>query len=165
MRAGLNMKRGPAQRTAPVEAADAIPVGQDIDVELFRQRYRAPFEQALRDAMKQLDPHEVTLLQLHFVNGTGLAEIGALYGVHKSTISRQLARARGILLKAVRERMQADMACAPVKCTVSRAPCGATWTSASRRCWAQRSECSACKDASSSWRARTPAAALACKRT
>ena len=109
MRAGLNMKRGPAQRTAPVEAADAIPVCQDIDVELFRQRYRGPFEQALRDAMKQLDPHEVTLLQLHFVNGTGLAEIGALYGVHKSTISRQLARARGILLKAVRERMQADM--------------------------------------------------------
>lgn len=109
MRAGLNMKRGPAQRTAPVEAADALPAGQDIDVELFRKRYRQPFEQALRDAMQHLDPYEVSLLQMHFVNGMGLAEIGAKHGVHKSTISRQLARARGVLLRAVRERMQADM--------------------------------------------------------
>ena len=45
------------------------------------------------------------MLRLHYVDGVGLGDLGALYGVHKSTMSRRVARARDDVLAATCDRL------------------------------------------------------------
>lgn len=83
----------------------AAPTG-DLQFELLRGRYGAEFGRALREAFQGLESQERNILRLHFLEGLSLNQIGAMYQVNKSTISRRMARARETLLGRTRERLE-----------------------------------------------------------
>jgi RNA polymerase sigma-70 factor (ECF subfamily) len=83
------------ERLAPSASADP-------ELAYLRARYQAVFEDALKQALTALTPQQRTLLRLYYVDGIRVEKLGAMSGVHGSTVSRWLARARGTLLRETR---------------------------------------------------------------
>jgi len=79
----------------------------------MRGRYGAEFGRALRQAFGELESQERNILRLHFLESLSLNQIGAMYQVNKSTISRRMARARETLLWRTRERLEEQLSLEP----------------------------------------------------
>src|SRR5262249_55575934 len=60
--------------------------GVDPELELMKERFREPFEQAFRAALAGLTSVQRNLLKLHFVDGLTLEELAALFHVHRATV-------------------------------------------------------------------------------
>lgn len=109
LRIGLQMLR--AQRSASRrtdELANAPMRGRfDPELEYIREHYRAPYKEAVEQALRDLSVQERNLLQLHVLDGVSLSQIGALHQVNKSTVSRWLSRARAELEAHLRRHLQA----------------------------------------------------------
>jgi RNA polymerase sigma-70 factor (ECF subfamily) len=103
-------------RASPERAVDAevlerlAPVSAEPELAYLRARYRATFEDALKQALTALTPEQRTLLRLYYVDGVGVEKLGRMNGVHGSTISRWIARARGTLLREARRLVGAALA-------------------------------------------------------
>ncbi|MGO9829750.1 MAG: sigma factor-like helix-turn-helix DNA-binding protein, partial [Myxococcaceae bacterium] len=69
-------------------------------------RYGPDFGAALKEAMRALSAQERSLLKLHFIDGLSFNQIGAVYQVNKSTISRRLSHARERLLATTRALLE-----------------------------------------------------------
>src|SRR5262249_10518973 len=86
------------QRSLPmaesVGVEDLRLAGTDPELTLIKERYREPFKQALRSALRGLTSEQRNLLRLHFVDGVTLDRLAALFEVHRATIARHIARAR-----------------------------------------------------------------------
>ncbi|MCE9574956.1 MAG: transcriptional regulator [Deltaproteobacteria bacterium] len=99
-----NQRRGAARtpwRDGRADLEAAAP-GITPDRLLLDQRYGPALREALATGLRALAPRDQTLLRLHYVEGVALDRIGALYGAHKSTVSRWLAAAReGLLAHAI----------------------------------------------------------------
>jgi RNA polymerase sigma-70 factor, ECF subfamily len=72
---------------------------------LTRDRYHAPFGEALACALDQLTSKERILLRMHVVGRCSIDQIGRAYGVHRATAARWLEQAKGQILKAVRAEL------------------------------------------------------------
>lgn len=106
MRTALNLLRG-ARPEAPLddgeEVADAI---LPPELAVVRDRYRAEVEQAIRAAFGALDSaRDRNLLRLYYLERIGLDQLGQMYGVHGSTVSRWLTALRASVLDDVRARL------------------------------------------------------------
>ena len=68
----------------------------DSDPELLslKARYGEEFKAAFEMAIAQLEPRQRNLLRHQLIDDLGIDAIGALYGVHRATAARWLARAR-----------------------------------------------------------------------
>lgn len=86
-----------------VEAATAV---DSPELELFRRRYAAEFKQAFEAAVASLESRERNCLRHYFIDGLTTEEIGALYGVHKSTAHRWVEAARDLVTKRTRNNFQ-----------------------------------------------------------
>lgn len=82
----------------------------DPELDLIRQNFRQEFRWAFPEALAVLDPADRTALRLHYLDDVSLEEIGLLYGVHKSNVSRRLARAREQVLRETRLRLKERLA-------------------------------------------------------
>jgi RNA polymerase sigma-70 factor, ECF subfamily len=71
------------------------------ELELMRAQHRSAFKLAFEEALDALEPEDRVMLSLYFLDGMTVEEIGALYRVHKSTITRRLARTRERILEQV----------------------------------------------------------------
>jgi RNA polymerase sigma-70 factor (ECF subfamily) len=84
----------------------------DPELEHVRARYQGPFKQAFADALGALEPEDRNVLRLFVVDGLNIEKIGALYGVHRSTVARWIAHARESLVAETRrllsERLHVD---------------------------------------------------------
>lgn len=69
---------------------------------LFREKYRAALEEAIATALAELGARDRNILRMHFVSGLNIDAIGKAYGVHRATVARWIARARGVLLDRTR---------------------------------------------------------------
>ncbi|MGE0784089.1 MAG: sigma-70 family RNA polymerase sigma factor [Sandaracinaceae bacterium] len=82
------------------------------ELDFLKERYRAAFRAAFEDALAALEPRERNLLRLHFLRKVTLEALATMYGVHRATVVRQLARARETLERAtyasLRERLRVD---------------------------------------------------------
>jgi len=93
------------------EAAHALPVeaplvgGGNPELDYLRLRYRAEFEKAVRDAVASLPGRQRSLLRMHYVDGLNGEQLGAVYDVNRSTVSRWLAAANADLLERVRSTL------------------------------------------------------------
>jgi RNA polymerase sigma-70 factor, ECF subfamily len=84
-----------------------IPAGAvEPELDFLKQEYRVHFKEAFAAALKSLTSHERNLLRQHLIAGLSMAQIGALFQVHTSTISRQIGRAREALLERTRDEMR-----------------------------------------------------------
>ena len=86
--------------TAKLMAAKA----GDDDPELgyLKVHYRAHFRQAFAEALASLGPKERNLLRYRYLDELNIDAIGAIYGGHRATAARWLARIRDDLLARTR---------------------------------------------------------------
>lgn len=62
------------------------------ELELLKRQYATHFGEALRDAVRALEPRLRNALKLSFVDALSIDEIGAVYGVHRATAARWIQR-------------------------------------------------------------------------
>jgi RNA polymerase sigma-70 factor (ECF subfamily) len=74
---------------------------------LLREAYRDAFQTALGDTFAALSPRERNLLRLHVLDGLGIDEIAAPYGVHRATAARWLNAVHEAILAGVHQRLRA----------------------------------------------------------
>jgi len=99
------------ERPVDIEVLERLaPASTEPELAYLRARYQAAFEEALKQALTALTPQQRTLLRLYYVDGVGVEKLGTMNGVHGSTISRWIARARGTLLREVRRLVGATLA-------------------------------------------------------
>ncbi|MDC3958978.1 sigma-70 family RNA polymerase sigma factor [Polyangium jinanense] len=110
VRSGIDALR--AEKETPTEEAllDAIELGGDHpELAHLKDTSRAEFKAAFRDALNALPDRERSLLLQYHIDGNSLEELGALYHVVPSTISRSLAKARATLFGRVRVTLMLRM--------------------------------------------------------
>jgi len=76
------------------------------ELDLIQQLYRPEVKSAFEDAMRMLRSREQNLLRQHFIDGLTIDDLGKLYGVHRATAARWLARSRSALLRGVRRALR-----------------------------------------------------------
>jgi RNA polymerase sigma-70 factor (ECF subfamily) len=109
-RAALNAKRDAAPAGSPDVLAELVDREPDPELAHMKSLYRAEFRAALTASIEALSDRDRAMLRLRFVEGLELAQIGALYGVHASTVSRGLARTTAEIARDARTRLLAQIA-------------------------------------------------------
>jgi len=93
----------------------ALPETGDIEVEYLKQRYRQDFAAGFTDACAKLPARDRTILRMHFVDGLNIDQIGQIYGVHRATIARWIAKSRVALLEGTRTYLVTHLALQPAE--------------------------------------------------
>jgi RNA polymerase sigma-70 factor, ECF subfamily len=75
----------------------------------LKAQYQEQVSTAFAAALVELSPGDRTMLRLCYVDDVGLQEIGRIYGLSKSAVSRRLARCRSALLDAVKRRLRSEL--------------------------------------------------------
>ncbi|WP_163997068.1 sigma-70 family RNA polymerase sigma factor [Pyxidicoccus caerfyrddinensis] len=103
----LRAAEKPAPDDSSEELLQVLP-GQGIDPELdvMKRRHHEAFRQAVREAASTLSAHDRHLLRLHFANQLTTYELGSLFRVNQSTVSRWLKSARQRVYEETRSRLQ-----------------------------------------------------------
>jgi RNA polymerase sigma-70 factor, ECF subfamily len=105
LNARRSARRAPDQLAADSQLEVAAPTA-DIQFDILQARFGHDFGVALKEAMGELTSQERSLLKLHFLDGLSFNQIGAVYQVNKSTISRRMSHARETLLSKTRTRLE-----------------------------------------------------------
>jgi len=85
-----------------LEAAD---MDDDPEMRHIKQLYRGEFKSAFAEAMRSLESRERNILRMYLVDGLNIDQIGKVYGVHRATVARWIARSREKLLSETRSRL------------------------------------------------------------
>lgn len=107
-RIALNLaQRSPKELELEDDEALFQPEGGAPDPELaqLRQLYQADFKTVLKETIGGLTPHERNLLRHRYLDGLQVDNIAAIYGVHRVTAARQLAKARDGLQAGLKARV------------------------------------------------------------
>lgn len=92
----LSGREGELELTRPV----------DPELDYLKLRYRAAYEEAFGAALAALPDRDALLLKLHYLDGLSIDRIGALYGIHRSTVARWRSGIRRSILASTREQLQ-----------------------------------------------------------
>jgi RNA polymerase sigma-70 factor, ECF subfamily len=107
VRTALNLRRSHV-REAPRDDADELAAllpatGSDPELATLLDRYRSDVGAALAEAIEGLADKHRAVLRYHYSERLNIEQIGAIYGVHKTTAFRRLEQARGELIERARE--------------------------------------------------------------
>jgi len=107
VRTALRLKREQPGSSERADRNGTPPLGSPIDpgLDYLKLRYRSAYEQALRTSLEGLSDRDALLLKLHYVDGLSIDRIGAIYGMHRSTVARWRAKVRRALLESMREQV------------------------------------------------------------
>ncbi len=92
VRTALRLKRE-QPRADDLPQALRSPVDPELDY--LKLRYRGAYQQALK----------ALLMKLHYLDGLSIDRIGAIYGMHRSTVARWRARVSRALLDSIRAQV------------------------------------------------------------
>jgi RNA polymerase sigma-70 factor (ECF subfamily) len=81
----------------------------DPRLALLKQTYQAQVSSAFAAALGQLSATDRAMLRLCFIDDLGMEEIGKLYQLSKSAVSRRLARCRETVLAEVKRRLRGEL--------------------------------------------------------
>lgn len=97
------------------ERAVADEIGAELDPELkyIKARYRDAFERAFASAVDTLGARERALLRLQIAGGLTLEQIGTMYKVNASTVSRWIGGVRAALLAETERLLRKELALSP----------------------------------------------------
>jgi RNA polymerase sigma-70 factor, ECF subfamily len=110
-RLALRLKQKQPEVAAPepeVAPSPSSPAG-DPEADYLKRRYRGELESALEEAVAALPDEERTWLKLYYLDGLTVEQIGRLYRVHASTVSRRLTGLQSKLLDELRARLGAKL--------------------------------------------------------
>jgi len=110
-RHALNLLRAQGRRIKKTEVAALTSVFSEMDPELqvIRERYHASFNQAFNEAFRGLEKRDQTLLKLHYLEGSTLKELSALFKVHVSSVKRWLSQAIVEIHRKMREILRKEL--------------------------------------------------------
>lgn len=91
----------------------ALPDTGDVEIDYMKNRYREQFTSGLIEACGKLPARDRTILRLHFVDGLNIDQIGVIYGVHRATVARWIAKSRTALLTSTRQFLTEHLAVPP----------------------------------------------------
>lgn len=94
------------QRELVVDEIDAVADAPDPELALLQRQYGTEFRAAFRSGFVSLTARERNLIRHNVVDRLGIDGIAALYGIHRATAARWLARARSTLIKRLRRELQ-----------------------------------------------------------
>jgi RNA polymerase sigma-70 factor (ECF subfamily) len=89
--------------------------GDDPELEIVRDRYRAELNDALREAFAVLTAEQRNLLRLNYRDGRSIDDIAALLSVHRATVARRIAEAREAILDETRRRFETRLGLSPAE--------------------------------------------------
>lgn len=113
-RAAVSRLRKKPQAHVDDEVLAALPSPDDGPEEQhFRAKYRVELKAAFEEAMASLTAQQRNVLRHHYVDTLSIDEIGALYGVHRTTAFRWLETARATLAKRTQSGFQARIKATP----------------------------------------------------
>ncbi len=98
---------------APPDELLELATAESPEQLLMRQQFEQHFRGCFEAALKALPQRERSCLRLHLVAGAGIDQLGQIYGVHRATAARWLARAREGLLTATRACLQQQLQLTP----------------------------------------------------
>jgi RNA polymerase sigma-70 factor (ECF subfamily) len=106
LREGLRVFRGRKRATALEDALmEALPPPANPEAALLKAECRGDVADALRAAIAALPAGDRALLRYQLTDGLGLDGLAAVYGVHRATIARRLARLRAHLIADTHHRL------------------------------------------------------------
>jgi len=76
---------------------------EDNELAYLKQLYRGEFKAAFQEALTSLSAKQRNILRYHVCKGLNIAAIGAIYGVHRATVARWIARTRDELRDRTRD--------------------------------------------------------------
>lgn len=109
---------------------------EDPELDWLKERYRGAFRQALTTALAELPPADRTLLRLCVVNGLSATGVASIYGVHRATAKRWIARIRRDVLAATRSHLRAHLRVEPDELDSIMGMIGSRLEASVRRCLA-----------------------------
>ncbi|MFY0534149.1 hypothetical protein [Nannocystis pusilla] len=106
-RVAIDSARPARERPTDDDLLDALSVdpGHSPELAQLKQDARQIVQAALNGAITGLPVRDRMLLLQYHLDGVGVVELGRLFNVAPSTISRNLARIRGLLLAQVRRSL------------------------------------------------------------
>ena len=95
------------QRSGQLQAEDAdlsvlMAPGDDPELAYLKTTYRTEFNASFASALAALEPRQRNFLRLKYLDGLSIDQLGALYGVHRSTAARWVVGAQEALLQQTR---------------------------------------------------------------
>jgi len=84
---------------------DLTAPGEDPEIDHLKRTYHAEFKRAFADVLAALSNRDRNLLRYHFIQELNIEQIGAIHGVHRSTVARWLASLRKTLLVSTRQAL------------------------------------------------------------
>lgn len=108
VRTALNLQRGKQEEAMDTERA-ALAIAGDAEIEYIRSRYGDAMHAAVREAFGALPARQRAVLRLRFVDGLTDEKIGAVYGVHQTTVTRWVAAARETVMQETRRRLREQL--------------------------------------------------------
>ncbi len=88
------------------ELEGRLPGVVDPELDYLKLQYRRAYEEAVEAVLAALPDRDALLLKLHYVDGLNIDRIGALFGMHRSTVARWRASVRRSLLASTREELR-----------------------------------------------------------
>jgi RNA polymerase sigma-70 factor (ECF subfamily) len=87
-------------------ALEAMGVDADPAMQYLKERYGNEVRAALVEAFATLEPRDRTTMRLIIVDKLSMEEVGRIFGVSQSTISRQADRIRKVVMTATRRALR-----------------------------------------------------------
>lgn len=88
---------------------------RDPELAYMKEMYRAEFKTAFEAAIRALGSRDRNLLRMHLLSGVTLEKLADMYGVHRATVVRWLAKVRKTLFSDTRKRMRARLEVSPAE--------------------------------------------------
>ena len=109
VRTAISMLRKTA-RESPADEELELAASGDLELSFLKQKYRGAFSESFERAIRGLDRGDRNLLRLHFLGKVTLPALAKMYGVHRATIIRRLAKTREVIEKQTRRGMREALA-------------------------------------------------------
>jgi RNA polymerase sigma-70 factor (ECF subfamily) len=99
--------------TAAQPVADRLEPWLSGELDFIKVKYREQINTVLEQELAALPRRTRSLLRLHYVDGLGIDQIGAIYHVSRATAARWIARERNALTERVHQRLYAKLRIEP----------------------------------------------------
>ena len=116
VRAAHRVLRGQVARTDSLEdsrGAVMTAVWSPQERALLDDEGAALFRETLREVLQGLDAEQRTMLRVHYGNRMSIDALAEMWGVHRATAARRIARLRGVIRDGVLTRLQGKLGTSP----------------------------------------------------
>jgi RNA polymerase sigma-70 factor, ECF subfamily len=106
-REGVELLRA---REVPDEAiVDRVVATTEPELAMLRTAYLVAFKRCFKACFAQLSMHDRDLIRRHHLDGLSLEELAKLYGTHRATVARWLAKVRERLVTETRAALRSEL--------------------------------------------------------